>query len=51
MKNSKPNKQTTIEREISLDGVGLHTGKNVRLTFKPAVANHGYAFQRDRFRR
>jgi len=46
MKNSKTDNQTTIEREISLDGVGLHTGKNVKLTFKPAEANHGYAFQR-----
>jgi UDP-3-O-[3-hydroxymyristoyl] N-acetylglucosamine deacetylase/3-hydroxyacyl-[acyl-carrier-protein] dehydratase len=46
MKNKKLNSQTTIKNEISLEGVGLHTGKNVKLTFKPAVANHGYAFQR-----
>jgi UDP-3-O-[3-hydroxymyristoyl] N-acetylglucosamine deacetylase / 3-hydroxyacyl-[acyl-carrier-protein] dehydratase len=26
--------------------VGLHTGKNVTLTFKPAEANHGFRFQR-----
>jgi len=46
MKINKPNSQTTIKDEVSLEGVGLHTGKNVKLTFKPAVANHGYAFQR-----
>lgn len=39
-------KQTTIEKEISLSGVGLHTGKSVTLNFKPAPADHGYAFQR-----
>ncbi|KQC33652.1 hydroxymyristoyl-ACP dehydratase [Nonlabens sp. YIK11] len=39
-------KQTTIEKEVSLSGVGLHTGKSVKLNFKPAPADHGYAFQR-----
>lgn len=39
-------KQRTIEKEVSLKGVGLHTGKNVTLTFKPAPENHGYAFVR-----
>lgn len=39
-------KQTTIEKEVSLKGVGLHTGKNVILTFKPAQANCGYNFVR-----
>jgi len=39
-------KQTTIEKEITLTGVGLHTGQEVILTFKPAPANHGYAFGR-----
>ncbi len=39
-------KQTTIENEVSLSGVGLHTGKPVTLKFKPAPADHGYAFQR-----
>ncbi|MFI1773801.1 bifunctional UDP-3-O-[3-hydroxymyristoyl] N-acetylglucosamine deacetylase/3-hydroxyacyl-ACP dehydratase [Thalassobellus citreus] len=40
------NKQKTIQKEISLTGVGLHTGKNVTLTFKPAIANSGFTFQR-----
>ncbi|GAA3641793.1 bifunctional UDP-3-O-[3-hydroxymyristoyl] N-acetylglucosamine deacetylase/3-hydroxyacyl-ACP dehydratase [Flavivirga jejuensis] len=39
-------KQKTIKEEVSLTGVGLHTGKNVTLTFKPATANSGLAFKR-----
>ncbi|WP_024769296.1 MULTISPECIES: bifunctional UDP-3-O-[3-hydroxymyristoyl] N-acetylglucosamine deacetylase/3-hydroxyacyl-ACP dehydratase [Aquimarina] len=39
-------KQRTIKKEIKLTGVGLHTGKEVNLTFKPAPENHGYAFCR-----
>ena len=39
-------KQRTIGKEISLTGVGLHTGKQVTLTFKPAPENYGYAFVR-----
>ncbi|PQJ32582.1 UDP-3-O-[3-hydroxymyristoyl] N-acetylglucosamine deacetylase [Nonlabens arenilitoris] len=39
-------KQTTISKDVSLTGVGLHTGNDVTLVFKPAPANHGYKFQR-----
>jgi len=39
-------KQKTIKKAVSLVGVGLHTGKNVTLTFKPALANTGLAFKR-----
>ncbi|WP_353132141.1 bifunctional UDP-3-O-[3-hydroxymyristoyl] N-acetylglucosamine deacetylase/3-hydroxyacyl-ACP dehydratase [Pseudopedobacter sp.] len=39
-------KQRTIKSEVSFSGVGLHTGANVTLTFKPAPENHGYKFQR-----
>ncbi|HND89724.1 MAG TPA: UDP-3-O-acyl-N-acetylglucosamine deacetylase, partial [Saprospiraceae bacterium] len=39
-------KQSTIQNPTSLQGVGLHTGKSVTLTFKPAPANHGFRFQR-----
>jgi len=39
-------KQKTIKKEISLSGVGLHTGKEVKLTFKPAPENYGFVFIR-----
>ncbi|HER41017.1 MAG TPA: UDP-3-O-[3-hydroxymyristoyl] N-acetylglucosamine deacetylase, partial [Salinimicrobium catena] len=39
-------KQQTIRKEVSLKGVGLHTGKEVTLTFKPAPNNSGYTFVR-----
>jgi len=39
-------KQQTIKNEVSLKGVGLHTGKEVTLTFKPASENTGYVFKR-----
>ena len=39
-------KQTTIQKPVSVKGVGLHTGKTVTLTFKPAAVNHGFRFQR-----
>ena len=39
-------KQTTIAKEISLSGVGLHTGEKVTIKFVPALENHGYAFKR-----
>ncbi len=39
-------KQKTIQNEISLTGVGLHTGKEVKMTFKPAPVNNGYTFVR-----
>ena len=39
-------KQKTIKAAISLTGVGLHTGKEVKITFKPAPINNGYTFVR-----
>ncbi len=39
-------KQRTIKNPVSVSGVGLHTGKNVTLTFLPAPENHGYKFKR-----
>ena len=39
-------KQKTIKSEVSVQGVGLHTGANVTLTFCPAPENHGFKFQR-----
>lgn len=39
-------KQTTISGTVTLSGKGLHTGKQVSVTFQPAPANHGVVFQR-----
>ena len=39
-------KQKTINQEISLTGVGLHTGNEVKITFKPAPVNNGFTFVR-----
>ncbi|NRB82928.1 MAG: bifunctional UDP-3-O-[3-hydroxymyristoyl] N-acetylglucosamine deacetylase/3-hydroxyacyl-ACP dehydratase, partial [Winogradskyella sp.] len=39
-------KQKTIENEVTLKGVGLHTGANVTLVFKPGVENSGFLFER-----
>jgi UDP-3-O-[3-hydroxymyristoyl] N-acetylglucosamine deacetylase/3-hydroxyacyl-[acyl-carrier-protein] dehydratase len=39
-------KQKTIQKEICLSGVGLHTGNTVKMTIKPAPVNHGFAFSR-----
>ncbi|QTE23254.1 bifunctional UDP-3-O-[3-hydroxymyristoyl] N-acetylglucosamine deacetylase/3-hydroxyacyl-ACP dehydratase [Polaribacter cellanae] len=39
-------KQKTIQKEVSLSGVGLHTGNTVNMVLKPAPVNHGFAFSR-----
>jgi UDP-3-O-[3-hydroxymyristoyl] N-acetylglucosamine deacetylase/3-hydroxyacyl-[acyl-carrier-protein] dehydratase len=39
-------KQRTIAKEASLEGVGLHTGEPARVTFKPAPPNTGVVFER-----
>jgi len=38
--------QKTIQKPVSIEGVGLHTGKNVKMTLKPAPENYGYKFVR-----
>ncbi|MGM0420555.1 MAG: UDP-3-O-acyl-N-acetylglucosamine deacetylase [Bacillota bacterium] len=39
-------KETTIKNKVSLDGIGLHTGRPCRLTVKPAGVGQGIIFQR-----
>ena len=39
-------KQKSIISPVSLTGVGLHTGKEVIITFKPAAVNKGFLFKR-----
>ena len=40
------NKQTTIKKEVSCYGIGLHTGLKSSITFKPAPINSGIIFNR-----
>jgi len=39
-------KQKTIKKEVTLEGVGLHTGTDVKLVFKPGLENSGFIFER-----
>ena len=41
-----PGGQGTIASAVTLDGVGLHTGRAVRATLRPATENAGIAFRR-----
>lgn len=40
------NFQQTIKNQGSISGHGLHSGKPVKMTIKPAPTNHGIKFQR-----
>jgi len=40
-------KQRTIAKPVSLEGIGLHTGKPVKITFKPAPPDHWAVFVRE----
>lgn len=39
-------KQKTVAQEVTVEGVGLHTGQNVTMTLKPAPINNGFTFVR-----
>jgi UDP-3-O-[3-hydroxymyristoyl] N-acetylglucosamine deacetylase / 3-hydroxyacyl-[acyl-carrier-protein] dehydratase len=39
-------KQQTIQKSVTISGVGLHTGVQANMTFLPAKPNHGIKFQR-----
>ncbi len=39
-------KQRTIKSDVKFSGVGLHTGKQVNVTLRPAPENHWYKFKR-----
>ena len=43
---SKNLNQNTIGKTVSIQGIGLHTGESVTLTFHPADANYGIRFRR-----
>ncbi len=42
----KGRNQRTIERSVSIEGVGLHTGERGVMTFLPAPVDHGVRFVR-----
>ena len=39
-------KQHTIKKEVSATGIGVHSGKEVKITLKPAPPNTGIIFAR-----
>src|SRR5918998_1257684 len=49
-KQSEPQRlmdaQRTLRRAVSCAGIGLHSGKKVTLSLKPAPADHGIRFRR-----
>ncbi len=38
--------QTTLKNTVVFDGIGLHTGRQVRMTIRPAPAEYGIWFRR-----
>ncbi len=39
-------KQKTLKKNFTLNGIGLHTGKNIHVNFLPAPENHGIKIKR-----
>lgn len=39
-------KQKTLAKDVTLKGVGLHTGQQVTMTMRPAPVNNGFTFVR-----
>lgn len=39
-------RQHTLAKEVEISGIGLHTGKHVRMLLKPAPSHHGIRFTR-----
>lgn len=46
MDNNETHYQHTLENEITISGVGLHTGLQVKMSLKPATPGFGVKFQR-----
>lgn len=38
--------QRTLKKSVSISGIGLHTGKEIHITLRPAVADTGIFFER-----
>lgn len=43
---SKHRQQRTLKRPVSFSGIGIHTGREVQITFRPAEENVGISFCR-----
>jgi len=43
---SKKEKQLTLAKDITLEGIGVHTGIKSKITIKPAEEGHGIKFKR-----
>jgi UDP-3-O-[3-hydroxymyristoyl] N-acetylglucosamine deacetylase/3-hydroxyacyl-[acyl-carrier-protein] dehydratase len=41
------NLQGTIKESLTIDGIGLHTGKKVKMTITPSAPDSGISFQRN----
>jgi UDP-3-O-[3-hydroxymyristoyl] N-acetylglucosamine deacetylase/3-hydroxyacyl-[acyl-carrier-protein] dehydratase len=39
-------KQRTLQNSFTLQGIGLHTGQDILVTFNPAPVDHGYKIRR-----
>ena len=46
MTHGRQRQQRTLRSEVSIEGTGLHTGKQVRATLKPAPPGTGLVFRR-----
>ena len=42
----KQSQQTTLRAAVTLTGVGVHSGDEVKIVLHPAEANHGVVFLR-----
>ena len=42
----KQSQQTTLRAAVTLVGIGVHSGDEVKMILHPAEANHGIAFLR-----
>jgi len=46
LKQSRLFQQNTLERAASIEGIGIHTGRTVRVTLRPAEPGSGIVFHR-----
>ena len=46
MQRPSPDRQATLAGPVSLSGIGLHTGRQVEVTLRPAAPDHGIVVRR-----